>query len=269
MAETTNEYYQTVADFYDQNVVMDFERRAKENFLLERMREDFRKITQKYPFTSALEIGCGPGFDIAWFAQKYPKRKIVGIDVSPSMLSLAQNRIDTLKLPNASIIQCNEKELFTHFNPGEFDLVFVYFGALNTTEDLKFTANQIFSLLKPGGHAVITFVNKWYMREMLVQLLKMRFDIAFGRLKKVWGGYSPDRFLPSRCYSPSQIKNIFSQFSFVEKKGYSIFSPAWYNYPKFKGKDKKLNRLWKTDEFFQKTFLWSMGEYTLFVMQKP
>jgi SAM-dependent methyltransferase len=269
MTETKKGFHSVVSDYYDQDVDMGFEKRAQVNPLLDQIRKDFRMVTSRYPYKDALEIGCGPGFDVAWFASEFPDKQFTAVDISPKMVELTQKRLDLMKLNNARVFQSDERGLLNHFNAGQFDLVFVYFGALNTAADLNFAASQIYDLLAPGGFAVLTFVNKWYWREMAVQMLKFRFDIAFARLKKVWGGYSVDRYLPSRCYSPAEIKKAFNQFIIRERKGYSITFPAWYNYKKFDGKEEKLKRLWKFDESLQKTFLWSKGEYTLFVMQKP
>ncbi len=55
----------------------------------------------------------------------------------------------------------------------------------------------------------------------------------------------------------------------LEKKGYSIFYPAWYNLQKLKGKEQKGDKLWEKDQRLQNSFLWSKGEYTLFVFEKP
>ena len=269
MTKTKPDFHSTVSEYYDQDVDMGFEKRAQVNPLLDRIRTDFRNITTKYPFRNALEIGCGPGFDVAWFAENFPEKQFTAIDISPKMVDLTQKRLKLMGLKNARVLQSDERDLLSHFDAGQFDMVFVYFGALNTTADLKFAASQIYKVLSPGGFAVLTFVNKWYLREMFVQVLKFRFDIAFARLKKIWSGYSIDRFLPSHCYSPSEIKKIFSQFVLLERKGYSIAFPAWYNYKKFSGKKEKLEKMWKLDESLQKTFLWSKGEYTLFVLQIP
>jgi len=101
-----------------------------------------------------------------------------------------------------------------------------------------------------------------------VQALKMNFKTALARLREDWGGYSPHRHLPSRCYSPKQIRKTFSDFSLLEKKGYSILFPAWYNFNKFRDQKEKTEKLWKKDQQLQKTQLWSKGEYTLFVFRK-
>lgn len=265
---SNSNFHDTVSHYYDQDVDFGFEKRAEANPLLEKIRNDFRKITIKYPFTRILEIGCGPGFDVAWFAAEFPQKEIIGIDISTKMVSLAQKRIDHRKLANAKVLTLDDRGLSSTFNKSEFDLIYVYFGALNTVTDLGKTANDIFKLLDKGGHAVLTFVNKWYLREMIVQTLKLNIKLAFSRLRKEWGGYSPNRHLPSVCYSPAEIMKYFNDFKMIEHKGYSIFFPAWYNPHKLKGKEQKANKLWAKDQKIQNTFLWSKGEYTLFVFRK-
>lgn len=268
MKESGDNYHQKVSDYYNKDVEYGFEARAEENFLLQKIRDDFRKITADYPFENALEIGCGPGFDVAWFAREFPEREITGVDISPRMVELARKRIEASGLENANALVSDEKQLAEHFPNKEFDLIYVFFGALNTVENLDNAAREIHRLLKPGGHAVLTFVNKWYLREMFVQSLKLNFKVAFSRIRKIWGGYSPNRFLPSKCYSPGQILRTFNNFTLLQKRGYSIFFPAWYNFSKFRGRIAKADQLWEKDLKIQNTFLWSKGEYTLFVFRK-
>ena len=269
MTDANEPYYKSVSDYYDKDADMNFEARAEVNPLLGRIRDDFRAVTIKYPFSKVLEIGCGPGFDVAWFASDYPDKSFVGVDISDHMAVLANKRITTQNLTNARVFQADERSLLDRFGPGTFDMVYVYFGALNTVADLSKAASDIYELLSPGGHAILTFVNKWYWREMFVQLLKLNFRLAFARLKKDWGGYSIDRHLPSRCYSPRQIKRAFKEFHLLEKKGYSIFYPAWYNYKKWVKRLPVTDKKWEKDQALQNSFLWSKGEYTLFVFRRP
>ncbi|MFO7614257.1 MAG: hypothetical protein R6W71_06420 [Bacteroidales bacterium] len=51
------------------------------------------------------------------------------------------------------------------------------FEALNTMADLHASAASIHELLAPEGCAVLTFVNKWYLQEMLVQALLLNFKV--------------------------------------------------------------------------------------------
>ncbi len=269
MTKTTNDkYYRDVAEYYDIDAKLGFEKRASVNSSLEKIRNDFRKITSKYPFNNVLEIGCGPGFDIAWFAHNYPNKKFTAVDISLEMVSLTKKRIEEGKYTNAKVLQSNEKELIDKFGTASFDMIYVYFGALNTVEDLSETADIINQLLTEKGIAVLSFVNKWYMRELIVQMIKLKFNTAFARLGKTWGGYSVDRHLSSHCYSPSFIKKAFNKFDLLENKGYSIFYPPWYNDHKVKNNPKKAEILWNRDKKIQNSPLWAMGEYTLFVFQK-
>ncbi len=266
--KANGDYYNDVASYYDEDAKLGFEARANVNISLDRIRNDFRKITTKYKFKNVLEIGCGPGFDVHWFASNYPELKFTAVDISHEMVKLTQKRLDGDSIKNAVVTRSDERTLVDKFGKKSFDLIYVYFGALNTVEDLDKTADEIRNLLKPDGIAVLTFVNKWYLRELIVQMLKLNFKIAFARLGKIWGGYSVDRFLKSHCYSPVRIIRAFSQFTLIERKGYSIFYPPWYNDHKVRENPSKANSLWQKDQKIQNTVLWSKGEYTLFVFQK-
>ena len=261
------DYNQQVAEYYNEDALSGFEERAEQNSVLDRIRNEFRATVQRYSFSKALEIGCGPGFDLEWFASTYPEKEIVGIDISHEMVKLAKQRIQRKGFNNVHLEVATDETMVLKFGEQSFDLVYVFFGALNTAKDLNRAAQQISTILKKDGIAVLTFVNKWYFREMFVQLMKLRIKSALARVRTVWGGYSVDRFLPSHCYSPKQIQKAFSSFTLLEKKGYSIFFPAWYNHHKIKGNTAKGEKLWKLDQKVQSTFLWSKGEYTLFVFK--
>jgi ubiquinone/menaquinone biosynthesis C-methylase UbiE len=267
MEQNAHSYYFEVESFYDEDANMGFEARAKGNRSLERIRNDFRVITMQYPFTNALEIGCGPGFDIHWFATRFPERQFTAVDISSGMVEMARARLEKDNLKNGTVFRSDERRLVEMFGAGSFDLVYVYFGALNTVENLDIAVEDIRRLLKPGGIVVVTFVNKWYLRELLVQLAKFNFKLAFARLGRFWGGYSSMRSLPSHCYSPGRIKKAFKDFTLLERKGYSIVYPAWYNDHKVSNNPVKADRLWKIDQKLQKTTFWSTGEYTLFVFK--
>lgn len=215
-----------------------------------------------------MEIGCGPGFDVHWFARNFPDSNFTAVDISAEMVKLTQSRLDKDKLSNAKVFQSDERSLTNRFSSQSFDLIYVYFGALNTVDDLSFAAKQLHALLRIDGVAVLTFVNKWYMRELIVQSLKLNFKLAFARLGKVWGGYSVERHLDSHCYTPSFIRRVFSDFKELEHKGYSIFYPPWYNDHKVRENPEKAERKWNCDQRIQRTPLWSTGEYSLFVFQK-
>ncbi|MFY0674461.1 MAG: class I SAM-dependent methyltransferase [Bacteroidia bacterium] len=268
MKTQTSTYYNSVGNYYDEDAP-EFEQRYWKNPVLQRIRADFRNYVHFSEFNSALEIGFGSGLDLAHFARCYPEKKFNGIDISQGMVDLANAKISKYELENLKVAKGSVEDTSEAFGK-TYDLIYVYFGALNTVENLEEIARELNKLLKPNGKMVLTFVNKWYLQGMVIEFLKLRWDAAFGRLKKVWGGYSPTRHLASVCYSPRQIKSIFSEFNLTEKQGYSITHPAWY-YIRLNIWLRPKGRwlLWKVDKFLNKTAFWKFGEYALYVFKKP
>lgn len=260
-------YYQEVASYYDDDA-RDFEQRYEVNPVLQRIRADFRRITEQHTFTHALEIGCGPGFDVAHFAATYPDRHISAIDVSPEMIRLAQKKSLDAGLHNTSFAVGSVEHLSEVFPESRFDLVFVYFGGLNTVEDLPAAAAYIADRCAPGATLVLTFVNRFYITEIPLWLAKRRFDKAFERILNRWNGYSDHRKIPSQPYSSGDIKRAFAPVADITyRRGYSLFYPAWYRSHLLRGMGSWSERLWKADTLLSHTPLWNMGEYSLYTMK--
>ncbi len=266
MEKQKGTYYREVRDYYDQDSVS-FKSRGEANPLLGRIREAFRKECEGIGFGSALEIGYGPGFDLIHFAETHPEAEVAGIDISPGMQEVAEASIREVGLSNARALVGTVEDIPDLFPGKQFDFIYVFFGALNTVEDLRRSAQILQEALKPGGKMVLTFVNKWYLLGILKPLIKLKFATAFRRLRKTWGGYSTSRFLPSKCYSPSEVRAAFSDFSETRFRGYSILFPAWYEFHKMKN-PASLERKWHMDERLNHTFFKGLGEYTLFVFEK-
>ncbi len=262
------EYYLNVARHFDQDAKI-FEKRYDENPILHRLRNEFRKYTELHYFETALEIGCGPGIDIEYFAKKYPDKKFYAIDVSPEMVRLSRKKIEALNFKNVQV-ECSAVESVGEYLPGQkFDLIYVYFGGMNTVADLRQNALIIHKLLNPGGTFVLTNVNRYYLLDALVKIFKFKFNDATARLFNRWPGYSPGRNLKSHVYSYKYIRKCFEpEFEIVFKRGYSILYPPWYGARHLKKLGKFGETLWKIDAALQNTFLWNLGEYSLYVMKK-
>ncbi len=262
-----NEFYPEIGKYYDTDAG-DFDRRYWNNPVLQQIRQSFREEVQRHSFTTILEVGCGTGMDLVHFALTNPEAGVFGIDISDEMVRITQHKINEEKLANAHAVAAKVEDLPNLFPTKKFDLIYVFFGALNTVKNLKENADILRSILNPGGRMVLTFVNKWYLGGMILELARFRFSRAFARIRPVWGGYSPAKYLPSRCYSPKDIRAAFEGFSITNHHGYSIVHPAWY----FTGINRKLGRirriLWNADEWLNRTFLWRFGEYTLFTFQQ-
>ncbi|NOX38792.1 MAG: methyltransferase domain-containing protein [Calditrichaeota bacterium] len=264
---SSDDYYRKVAAYYDQDA-RDFLERYQQNHVLQRIRNDFRQITEQFSFRSMLEVGCGPGVDLRYFAQKYPTVEIVGIDVSGEMVRrarhlLAQNGLQQVQVEVGTVEDV--EQLFPHRT---FDMIYCYFGALNTVKDLRQVAHALRRVVSPNGTLVLTFVNRWYVFDLLFYLLRGNYRRAFSRITNRWAGYSPVKQLESTCRSAREIKHYFHpHFQIVRKKGYSIFFPAWYRQHRVASNSKLAHWLWRMDQWMNKTPFWNIGEYSLYVLK--
>jgi SAM-dependent methyltransferase len=88
---------------------------------------DYEKIVDHIlddnDFGSVLEIGCGTGLILEELVQRSPNVQITGVDLTPSMLSIASDRLQ--KFSNISLSQQN----VTQFDmKKQYDLAFSYGG---------------------------------------------------------------------------------------------------------------------------------------------
>ncbi len=261
------EYYKEVASYYDDDA-RDFEQRYDENPVLKRIRNSFREITERKSFQNILELGCGPGFDVEYFSRKYPESTVHAIDISPEMIELTKKRCEKLGLENVRLAVGSAEDIEEAFNGQKFDLIYVYFGGLNTVFDLGQAARDLKHNCTPDGRMILTFVNRYYLTEIPLWLVKGRFDRAFERVRNRWRGYSDHRKIPSRVLSYGDIRSAFTpEFNIVGKRGYSILYPAWYRSHLLKPLGSKAEMLWKADKKLSGTPFWNTGEYSLYEME--
>jgi SAM-dependent methyltransferase len=263
-----SEYYAGVASYFDRSAA-EYEARYWANPVSQRIRQTFREEVKRHPFRAALEVGCGPGIDLTHFGRIFPERRFVGLDVSPRMVELALARIRSAALGNCRV-ETGSAELAPALNgAGAFDLAYVFFGALNTVESLERVADRMLESVAPGGHLVLTFVNRWYLADIGIGLLRGRVRGAFARLGDSWGGYGPDRGLASRCVSPAEVERAFGRGGdLVRRRGFSITYPAWYRSDWLRRLGRAGPWLWELDRWLSRTPAWALGEYALYTYRK-
>ncbi|MCF8304228.1 MAG: class I SAM-dependent methyltransferase, partial [Bacteroidales bacterium] len=239
------------------------------NPVLQKIRGEFRKHTENYDFNKALEIGNGPGIDLVYFARKYPDRSFYGIDVSPEMVRLTNKNLKEYGLKNATAKTGSVEDIPDLFPGEKFDLIYVYFGGLNTIYNLKEAVKQLHANATPDATFVLTSVNRYYLMDFIMKSLKLKWREATARFRNNWKGYSPGRDLPSNVYSAATIKKyVQPEFKIIFKRGYSLFYPPWFG-ARYLKKIKGLGPfLWKFDNALQNTPLWNIGEYSLYVMKR-
>jgi ubiquinone/menaquinone biosynthesis C-methylase UbiE len=265
--EKQHVYYNRVASYFDADAML-FKQRYDENPILGKLRNDFRRYTEKHDFSSALEIGCGPGIDMVYFCSKYPDSSFYAFDISEKMVSMAQHNLKKANLTNGFVEQGSVEDIKAMFPGKTFDLVYVYFGGLNTVMDLKVAIRGLRSVMADNATFIMTNVNRYYVLDVFFKLMKLKFSEAFSRFQNRWQGYSPGRDLPSKVYSYKKVKkDIAPEFKIIEKRGYSIFYPPWYAAAHLRRFPSLERPLWKLDRCLQKTPLWNYGEYSIYVMK--
>jgi len=257
-------YDKTIAEHYDREAES-YEERLQANQTVLKIRNDFRQVVSQFLHgQDILDFGCGTGSDICFFAEKYPGKNFTALDLSAKMIEQTRKKVTQKKLSNIKLTAGS----IDHLSQNTFDFIYVFFGALNTVEDLNETADKIYQLLNENGRIVVTFVNKWYPMGMLAYIRRLKFKKAFERLYTTWWGYSEEYKLPSKTYYGRQIKKCFKRFSLLYKRGYSIFYPAWFQDRIRRKLGPLADKLWYLDTFLSKTPLWSWGEYVLLVFEK-
>jgi SAM-dependent methyltransferase len=255
---TTGAYYDAFADVAEE--------RYASNHVLVRVREAFRRAVEPYPARSVLDLGCGTGTDLAWFAARYPGRRYAGIDVSPRMVALARERL----APRGMRIErgCAD-DIPRVFQGEQFDLVYSFFGPLNTEPDLSGAVRALEQAVAPGGVLVLTFVNRVYLFDSAIHLARGRFQLALARLRNRWRGYADEKPVQARLYFARQLAQQFARSFRVERReGYSIVYPAWYRAARFREQGAMVRALWLADRLLNRTPLWSVGEHLLYVLRK-
>jgi SAM-dependent methyltransferase len=255
-----------VSAYYDAFAEVAEERYA-ENQILVRVRAAFRRAVERHPAASMLDLGCGPGTDLDHFARLYPGRRYLGVDVSPRMVEVARAKLAAV--PGARIACGAATDLPRLAGRERFDLVYSFFGPLNTEPDLDAAARSIAVVTAPGGVLVLTFVNRFYLVDSALHLLRGRPARAWARLGNRWRGYSESTPLDARLYFPRRVRAAFAAvgFSVERREGLSIVYPAWYRAHRFRPDGAAVRALWMGDRLLNRTPLWCLGEHLVFELR--
>jgi 2-polyprenyl-3-methyl-5-hydroxy-6-metoxy-1,4-benzoquinol methylase len=101
-----------------------------------------------------LDVGCGLGTDASRFAQA--GAIVTGVDIAPRAVSLARENFDWRGLTGAFAQMDGENLAFPN---DSFDFVYCH-TVLHFTPDPAAMINEIFRVLKPGGHAILMAINR-------------------------------------------------------------------------------------------------------------
>ena len=102
-----------------------------------------------HPGEAVLDLGCGAGFDAFIAAQLVgPKGRVVGIDLSPEMIAVAETGLEEAGFSNVEFRLTQVEDL--PFPEESFDVALSN-GVLNLIPDKPQALREIFRVLRPGG----------------------------------------------------------------------------------------------------------------------
>ncbi len=144
-------YYDALAPYYD----------AKYSHpTIHHMRTIERQLIDRYLDASikrVLDLGCGTGLHTVQLAQY--GREVVGIDISPEMIRLAQRRVEDAGLSDRVRFVVSEIDNIPSAIGEQFDAAISMFGALNHIPDLSFTLQNVARALRSGAPLIFTVAN--------------------------------------------------------------------------------------------------------------
>ncbi|MCB0836864.1 MAG: bifunctional demethylmenaquinone methyltransferase/2-methoxy-6-polyprenyl-1,4-benzoquinol methylase UbiE [Bacteroidetes bacterium] len=155
------------------------------------------KLLKQYQPRIIVDIATGTG-DFAIEARKLNPEKIIGIDISPEMLRIGEEKIKKRNLDQLIDMRIGDSESL-QLDSDSVDAVTVGFGVRNF-ENLKQGMSEILRVLKPGG-AVAILEPSFPTRFPLKQLFYLHFRIITPFIGKMISGDNA-----AYTYLPESVK---------------------------------------------------------------
>ncbi len=154
-------------------------------------------------YESVLDIGCGDGKISAQLAQVVKNGKVVGIDLSESMIQLASEQFPPTKNPNLSFLHMNATDI--HLSE-KFDVAFSN-ATLHWVKDHIAVLRCVHACLKPGGKILFQMGGRGNAAEM------------FGAIREIlqhhrWRRYYEDFTPPYHFYGAEEYETWLLESGF-------------------------------------------------------
>lgn len=144
--ERVHHVFEKIYDNYDSmNSIISFQRHKA-------WRKDVMQRMNVKTGSKALDVCCGTGdWSIALADASGSSGEVIGLDFSHNMLTVAEQKNDTLKYNNLSFVQGNAMDL--PFEDSTFDYVTIGFGLRNVPDYLT-VLKEMYRVVKPNGKVV-------------------------------------------------------------------------------------------------------------------
>lgn len=117
------------------------------------------------PGDAVLDAGCGTGIDARFLARRGVR--VMGIDVSPSMIAQARARLELDRVEDLVDVRVLDIGEIASLPAASFDGIISAFASLSTVADLEAFGADAARLLRPHGTMVLHLLNRWSLWEWL------------------------------------------------------------------------------------------------------
>lgn len=164
---------------------------------------------EKHPIRDILDIGCAAGELLAVLGKACPAAQLTGIDVVPSLLAAAAERV-----PNARF-QCASLEDAGAIPAGAYDFV-TCSGVVEIFDDLTVPLTQIVHALRPGGLALVQSIFNPHPIDVLMRYRRADADAdADGEWERGWNMHARvtvERMLRALSHDGLQLSHEWEPF---------------------------------------------------------
>jgi SAM-dependent methyltransferase len=219
-----------------------------------------------HPGAQVLELGCRAEDDCSWLASE--QTRLITADASHEHLASAQ--ANARSSDRHAFVQALPPYLQC-FTAETFDLIFSHVGSLDCIEDLSPTFAEIHRVLRPGGSAILCFVNRFSLWETLNCVRRLEFRKAIRRWRNTGALVIAGARYPLAWYHSIGSVRLLTQSHFQLRNltGLGIISPLIYLLPSFLRRSVLARLLERTENAFSTLPPFSSwGDHYMIVLKK-
>lgn len=188
---------------------------------------------EELPETSVVvDIGSGNGRHLIPCAKHC--KKVIGLDVSDSLLKIIEKKLDENRLNNVDLIHSDAVNIPLKDNSVDAVMCVATLHNIAARFRRVKSLNEINRILKPGGKAIISVWSRWqdkYRQHFLKKCLT-RFDkTEFGDIYISWKQHGLNIPRYYHLYSKRELKQDLNKagFEVIQLAGVKYFSEKYYD----------------------------------------
>ena len=219
----TQQAFDSVASGYD--------RSNAANPILSAMRERVLAaiVAHTPPAGRVLDLGCGPGADVAMLAAR--GHRVTAVDWSAAMVEETKARVASAGLAGEVDAHHLGIQELDRLPDGQFDTVYSNFGALNCVPDLSHAIGLVANRIVPNGVLVASVIGRVCPWEIALFASRADFPrVAVRFARDLTPVPLNGRTVWTRYYTPSEFERLCGSFGLrrVLLRALGVFAPPPY-----------------------------------------